>query len=69
MPSSADKGKIIWRFEESAVGTALSAAQGQETREKRSELAELRHKEEACFKVGLFAEKTPRTRGQKPNMD
>ena len=45
---------------------------GQEIREKRAErsaqLAELRELEELGFKVGLFAEGTPRTRGRKPKM-
>jgi hypothetical protein len=43
---------------------------GRETRQKRADtsakLAELHQLEELGFKVGLFAEGTPRMRGRKP---
>jgi hypothetical protein len=49
---------------------AAHTVHGRETRQKRADtsakLAELRELEELGFKVGLFAEGTPRTRGRKP---
>ena len=54
-----------------AKGSGRPIVHGRETREKRAErsakLAELRELEELGFKVGLFAEGTPGTRGRKPN--
>jgi hypothetical protein len=77
----AIKGKAVCRFHggkstgaKTAEGRARIAAahtvHGRETRQKRADtsakLAELRELEELGFKVGLFAEGTPRTRGRKP---
>ncbi len=67
----AVKGKTKCRFHGGAKGSGRPVVHGRETREKRAErsakLAELRELEELGFKVGLFAEGTPRTRGRKPN--
>ena len=53
-----------------AFVAAAHTKHGSETRQKRADtsakLAELRELEELGFKVGLFAEGTPRTRGRKP---
>ncbi len=77
----AIKGKAVCRFHggkstgpKTKAGRARIAAahtvHGRETRQKRADtsakLAELRELEELGFKVGLFAEGTPRTRGRKP---
>ena len=77
----AIKGKAVCRFHggkstgpKTKAGRAKIAAahtvHGRETRQKRADtsakLAELRELEELGFKVGLFAEGTPRTRGRKP---
>ena len=77
----AIKGKTKCRFHggrstgaKTAEGRARIAAahtvHGRETRairaERSAKLAELRELEELGFKVGLFAEGTPRTRGRKP---
>ena len=68
--SPAVKGKANCRFHGGAKGSGRPVVHGRETREKRAErsakLAELRELEELGFKVGLFAEGTPRTRGRKP---
>ena len=64
----AVKGKTKRRFHGGAKGSGRPVIHGRETREKRAErsakLAELRELEELGFKVGLFAEGTPRTRGE-----
>ena len=77
----AIKGKTKCRFHggkstgaKTAEGRARIAeahtVHGRETRairaERSAKLAELRELEELGFKVGLFAEGTPRTRGRKP---
>ena len=66
----AVRGKTKCRFHGGAKGSGRPIVHGRETREKRAErsakLAELRELEELGFKVGLFAEGTPRTRGRKP---
>ena len=77
----AIKGKTKCRFHggkstgpKTKAGRARIAAahtvHGRETRQKRADtsakLVELRELEELGFKVGLFAEGTPRTRGRKP---
>ena len=66
----AVKGKTKCRFHGGAKGSGRRIVHGRETREKRAErsakLAELRELEELGFKVGLFAEGAPRTRGRKP---
>ena len=66
----AVRGKTKCRFHGGAKGSGCPVVHGRETREKRAErsakLAELREIEEVRFKVGLFAEGTPRTRGRKP---
>ena len=66
----AVRGKTKCRFHGGAKGSGRPVVHGRETREKRAErsakLAELRELEELGFKVGLFAEGTPRTRGRKP---
>ena len=77
----AIKGKTKCRFHggkstgpKTKAGRARIAAahtvHGRETRQKRADtsakLAELRELEELGFKVGLFAEGTPRMRGRKP---
>ncbi len=77
----AIKGKAVCRFHggkstgpKTKAGRARIAAahtvHGRETRQKRADtsakLAELRELEELGFKVVLFAEGTPRTRGRKP---
>ena len=68
----AIRGKIKCRFYGGAKGSGRPIIHGRETREKRAErsakLAELRELEEVGFKVGLFAEGTPRTRGRKPKL-
>ena len=68
----AVKGKTKCRFHGGAKGSGRPIVHGRETREKRAErstkLAELRGLEEIGFKVGLFAEGTPRTRGRKPRI-
>ena len=69
----AVRGKTKCRFHGGAKGSGRPIVHGRETREKRAErsakLAELRELEELGFKVGLFAERTPRTRGRKPDSD
>ena len=66
----AIRGKTKCRVHGGAKGSGRPIIHGRETREKRAErsakLAELRELEEVGFKVGLFAEGTPRTRGRKP---
>jgi len=77
----AIKGKTKCRFhggrstgarteEGRAKIAAAHTVHGRDTRQKRADtsakLAELRELEELGFKVGLFAEGTPRTRGRKP---
>ena len=66
----AVKGKTKCRFHGGAKGSGRPIVHGRETREKRAErsakLAELIELEELGFKVGLFAEGTPRTRERKP---
>ena len=68
----AVKGKTKCRFHGGAKGSGRPIVHGRETREKRAErsakLTELRELEELGFKVGLFAEGTPRTRGRKPKL-
>ena len=68
----AVNGKTKSRFVGGAEGSGRQIVHGRETREKRAEfsakLAELRELEELGFKVGLFAEGTPRTRGRKPKL-
>jgi hypothetical protein len=64
------RGKTKCQFNGGAKGSGRPVVHGRETREKRAErsakLAELRELEELGFKVGLFAEGTPRTRWRKP---
>ena len=66
----AVRGTTKCRFHGGAKGSGRPIVHGRETREKRAErsakLAELRELEELGFKIGLFAEGTPRTRGRKP---